>query len=355
MKTIFAFAVCFTAVCFTSNARVWRVNNTPGVVADFTDMPAAMASSSVVNDDTIYVEGSGTNYSTFLLTKRLTIIGTGYFLSGANSNTGLQNNPNASTIATVYIDTLSSGSKLMGLNFSNSVASNNPGNSGGGTAQGADNITISSFRIGSTLVLGFGSPFAGADYTGWIINKCYVVNSANMSARPLKNCEFTNCIFSLVFDLSNAGNINNLVRNNVFRSSINLQNNYFSNNIITGNTFTSINTTIRNNSCIGAAAAGFALFVGSNGNVDAQTDANIFQGLAGNSTDGQWRLKAGSQAIGTGETVSGITPDRGAFGTADPYILSGIPPIPTIYALTVPASVATSATTMPITISTKSN
>ncbi|MEQ1554417.1 MAG: hypothetical protein ABL929_09580, partial [Ferruginibacter sp.] len=73
------------------------------------------------------------------------------------------------------------------------------------------------------------------------------------------------------------------------------------------------------------------------------------------STDGQWRLKAGSPAIAAGETVLGITPDCGAYGTADPYVLSGIPPIPTIYLLTVPAAIASNATTMPITISTKSN
>ncbi|MGB3234397.1 MAG: hypothetical protein WBA94_00875, partial [Ferruginibacter sp.] len=120
-------------------------------------------------------------------------------------------------------------------------------------------------------------------------------------------------------------------------------------------TFSATNSTVKNNTCIGAAPAGFAPFVGLNGNVAGELDANIFQGLTGNSTDGQWRLKAGSHAIATGETVSSITPDRGAFGTADPYVLSGIAAIPTIYSLTVPASVASNATTMPITISTKSN
>ena len=110
-----------------------------------------------------------------------------------------------------------------------------------------------------------------------------------------------------------------------------------------------MNVTVKNN-----ISGGTNLPVG-NGNVNSQPDATVFQGLTGNSTDGQWRLKLGSPAIGAGETISSITPDCGAFGTADPYKLSGIPAIPTIYLLTVPASVTSSATTMPITISTRSN
>ncbi len=50
---------------------------------------------------------------------------------------------------------------------------------------------------------------------------------------------------------------------------------------------------------------------------------SIVVGLSGNSTDGQFQLKAGSPALGAGETVSGITPDCGPFGTSDPYRLSG--------------------------------
>jgi len=348
MRNIIFFVVCFNTVSFIANAKVWRVNNTPLAAADFTDMPACVASASVVNDDTIYVEGSANQYTAFTLAKRLVIIGTGYFLSGTNSNTGLQYNTNPSKMDYAFIDTLASGSKFIGLDFNNGIYTPNTA----GT-QGPDNITITRCRL-NNLNIGYTNPAAGADYSGWVINKCYITTST-MSPRPLKNCEFTNNIFNATFDLNNAGNVNNLVRNNVFRGSISIQNSYFSNNIIAQFAFNNLNTTIKNNTAIGPATAGFAPYVGANGNVDAQTDANIFQGLTGNSTDGQWRLKAGSQAIGTGETVSGITPDRGAYGTADPYLLSGIPPIPTIYSLTVPGTVATSATTMPITISTKSN
>ncbi|HAZ91886.1 MAG: hypothetical protein IPO46_11305 [Chitinophagaceae bacterium] len=341
------FFLLSSAVCiaFAANAKIWRVNNNAGVTADFTDMPACIASSSVVNDDSIYVESSVTMYTNFTLNKRLVIIGTGYFLSGVNSNPGLQANTNPATLNYCYIDTLASGSQFIGINFSDGIYTVN--------GQGADNISFTRCSL-NQMNIGYGGPLAGADYTGWIINKCYIT-SITSSNRPVKNATITNNIFIGAFDTGNSGNLNNLLRNNVFRNVISANNTYFANNIITNITFSATNSTVKNNTCIGAAPAGFAPFVGLNGNVAGELDANIFQGLTGNSTDGQWRLKAGSQAIATGETVSSITPDRGAFGTADPYVLSGIAAIPTIYSLTVPASVASNATTMPITISTKSN
>jgi hypothetical protein len=343
------FILLSTMICiaFASNAKIWRVNNNPGVMADFTDILAVFAvGSGVNNDDTIHVEASNIRYSAFTLNKRLVIIGTGYFLSGANSNPGLQANTNPASLEYCFIDSLASGSQFIGIEFSDGIYTTN--------GQGADNITLTRCKL-SQINIGFANPFAGAEFTGWVINKCYIVNSIAATNRPIKNAAITNTFFGQSFDLSNAGNLNNLVRNNVFRSTITTYSSYFSNNIISANSFIATNSTVKNNTCIGAASAGFIPFVGSNGNVAGETDANTFQGLAGNSTDGQWRLKAGSQAIGTGETINSITPDRGAFGTDDPYVLSGIAPIPTIYSLTVPATVPSSASTMQITISTKSN
>src|SRR6185503_5915585 len=152
-------------IAFVANAKIWRVNNNAGVTADFTDMPACIASVSVVNDDTIHVEASAVGYTNFTLNKRLVIIGTGYFLSGANGNPGLQANTNPATLDYSLIDTLASGSQFIGINFSNGIYSAN--------GQGADNITITRCRL-NAMNIGYQSPSAGADYTGWIINKCYI-------------------------------------------------------------------------------------------------------------------------------------------------------------------------------------
>jgi hypothetical protein len=348
MKKIFylpALIACIL-IAFPSQAKVWRINNTAGVTADFATPALALASASVVNDDTLHIEGSATIYAGFNLNKRLVIIGSGYFISGANSNPGLQANPNSCNFggSVISFDSTGSGSTIIGLdNFYFGV--------GGSLGSATDNITLTRCNISS--VASFNGYTANTKMVGWKINKCHI-SSVSFASFVLQNWEFTNNIVTSSFDISGVNNLNNLVRNNVFRSSISMYNGYFANNIIQNTTFTVTNVTVKNNLCIGAPA-GFTPFVGLNANLNNQTDVALFQGLTGNSTDGQWRLKAGSPAIGAGETISAITPDCGAYGTADPYVLSGIPAIPTIYLLTVPASVASSATNMPITISTKSN
>ena len=338
LSTLLLFAIAGLQL----QAKVWRINNTPGVTADFTTGAAAVASASVINDDTLHFEGSSTAYAGFTINKRLVIIGTGYFLTGANSNPGLQANINSANFngAVIFFDSTSSGSKIIGLD--NFFFANGPV-----LGSATDNITLIRCRISSAGQV-FGV-IPNTKMAGWTINKCHFNGGVSFSVFVLENWQVTNNIFLGAGNMENASNVNNLIRNNVFRSAVNVFNAYFSNNIITGTTFTATNSTVKNN-----ISSGTNLPAG-NGNLNSQTDAVVFQGLTGNSTDGQWRLRPGSTAIGAGETVASITPNGGAYGTADPYVLSGIPEIPTIYTLTVPASVPSNATTMPITISAKSN
>lgn len=68
-------------------AKKWRVNNTliAPIQVDFNELLEAVESSSVNSGDTIYVEGSPTDYLGGIeINKRLTIIGPGYFLSQPN-------------------------------------------------------------------------------------------------------------------------------------------------------------------------------------------------------------------------------------------------------------------------------
>ena len=341
MKYLSLLILLIVAVLQTQ-AKVWRINNTPGVIADFTNCQAALSSASVVNGDTLHVEGSAVIYAGFTLDKRLVIIGTGYFISGANSNSGLQANPFTANFngGAILFDSTGSGSSLIGLdNFFLAIGAN--------LGSATDNITVTRCNI-NTLSQYYGYT-AGTIMTGWKINKCYIASTLDLSAQVLQNWEVTNNIFQASINMSHTGNLNNLIRNNVFRAGINLYSAYFSNNIISGTTFTTTNVTIKNN------ISGGTNLPAGNGNLNSQPDAIVYQGISGNSTDGQWRLAGGSPAIGAGETISGITPDCGAYGTADPYKLSGIPAIPTIYLLTVPGTVPSNATNMPITISTKSN
>ena len=83
---------------------------------------------------------------------------------------------------------------------------------------------------------------------------------------------------------------------------------------------------------------------------------NVYVGGTTGSLDSRLVLKAGSPAIGAGLTVGAVvSPDCGAFGATDPYKLSGIPNIPTIYSLTVPVSIPSGASTMNVTFSTRNN
>lgn len=344
MKKIVYTLIIFSFSIHAANAKIWRVNNNAGVVADFTTIAAALSATSVLTGDTIYIEGSATNYGGGGLNKRLTLIGTGYFLSGANSNTGLQANENPANIGYIGLDSAASGSVFLGLS---GLYINNINPAGFGT----DNITISRCQlIGINL---YYSPQAGTIANNWNINKCYIGNIAG-NIGILQNWNISNNIFTSSLDMPNPGNSNNVIRNNVFRNTVNLYNGYFANNIIY-TTVNFINVVVKNNLAINSPG-GFTTYVGSNGNTSGHTDAQIFQGITGNSTDGQWRLSASSPAKSAGLTVGAVvTPDAGAFGGPDPYKLSGIANIPTIYSLTVPASIPSGSNNMTITFSSRNN
>src|SRR5690606_29267018 len=76
---------------------------------------------------------------------------------------------------------------------------------------------------------------------------------------------------------------------------------------------------IQNNLVLGPQLSG-------NGN-QTYSAPQLFVGEEGNSPDGQYRLKADSpyKTAGFGNTEPGI------FGGKTPYVLSGLPPSPTLY------------------------
>lgn len=343
MKKIIYTLLVLTISAMNAQAKVWRVNNNAGVVADFNTVGAAVTAAAA--GDTIYIEGSATNYGGSSLNKKLTFIGAGYFLNGANSNTGLQANPYPAYIGNIGLDSSASGSVFLGLD---GLGINNMNDAG----FGADNITIS--RCVLNFIAIYWTPRAGTLADSWNINKCYIGNIYG-NIGTARNWNVSNNIFAGGLDMSITGNSGNVVRNNVFRSGIYLYNAYFANNIISTTTINFINVVVKNNLAIGNPS-GFATYVGTNNNTSGHTDAQVFQGLSGNSTDGQWRLATGSPAIGAGLTIGAVVnPDAGAFGGPDPYRLSGIPNIPTIYSLTVPASIPSGTNSMNVTFSSKNN
>jgi hypothetical protein len=62
MKKFLLFAALSLASLSTLQAKIWRVNNTVGVVADFTDVGTCVSNGLVANGDTVHIEPSATSY-----------------------------------------------------------------------------------------------------------------------------------------------------------------------------------------------------------------------------------------------------------------------------------------------------
>ena len=71
------FLVVLLPIFASVSARSWHINNQSGISADFVDINAAMSSENVVDGDTLYL-GAGCVIGSQTLSKRVTLIGTGW-------------------------------------------------------------------------------------------------------------------------------------------------------------------------------------------------------------------------------------------------------------------------------------
>ena len=336
----------------TSFAKIWRVNNNAGVVADFADIPAAIASASVVAGDTLHIEPSATDYSGFTPTKRLVYIGPGYFLNPSDvtypHNAGLQAaTQNAKVGGIQMTNPAAAGSKFLGLWFNSYIIINGSATSWNLTFE-KDVIGYVSFYVNGSNV----------NSNGITIRKCLVQYyiTTNGSVPTMSNVTIENCIFyQAYFDLGGLTGTSNVIRNNsqYNNSNVNtISNAYVANNIFsTPGQIAFTNCTLKNN----LFAVAQTLPGTATGNQVSVNMTNVYVGGTTGSLDSRVALKAGSPAIGAGVTIGGYTPDAGAFGATDPYKLSGIPPIPSIYSLNVPTSIPTGTATMNVTFSSRNN
>jgi hypothetical protein len=343
---VLALALAFN---LSADAKIWRINNTVGVAADFINVADAVNSASVLPGDTLYIEPSRIDYSgSVTLNKRLILIGTGYFLDPANlstpANTGLQATPYPANHApSITIANGGNGSVISGLMVGGITI--NP-------TSAPVNLLIERCLVGTIN-------FSAGTHSGITVRKCFFPNAAiNATVGSVSNFTCENTIFFYTFGYLNmpilTGN-NNIVRNNTFyQVGVNqvIPNCYIANNIFQdGGNPTFTNSIVKNNLFSGnPSLSGTA----TNNLVNVNMN-DVFQ-LGSGSLDSRVILKAGSPAIGAGLTVGAVvSPDCGAYGATDPYRLSGIPGIPTIYSLTVPTSIPSGTPTMNVTFSTKNN
>jgi hypothetical protein len=331
MKKIIMLAVCLTALTvLNSSAKIWRVNSA-GLPADFTTIQAAHDAASVAAGDTLHLEPSGVSYGALVSTKKLIILGPGYFL---DQNTNQQANPSDAAIDIFTLNAGSDGTIISGLTILTTQA--NYINTG--------NLTVSRNKFAGSIYFN-----KGQGYSDVIISGNYGINLIGSNA---SSADLITNVFILNNYLSNASfntQFSGVIANNIFIHQHNTVNYFIIKNNICINTdggivFNGISNTISNN--ISAGGVGFPEGNGNQNNVNMTT---VFVGATGNSTDGQWQLKEGSVAKGTG--LNGE--DCGIFGGNTPYHLSGLPKIPSVYLLTAPTN--SNGNTLPVTLSVKTN
>jgi len=314
----------------TTHATIWRVNNTAGVVADFTTIQTAHDAATA--GDTIYVEASATNYSSFNVSKKVIIIGAGYdkaiyFPDTFGANLG------------VFISGItrflagSSGSQLIGVR----VNSNN----GTTLSISADNVQIIRCNLSYS-----GSGFAQSLSIGSanvIISECSIQGISFIAGTGiiLRN-NFITSISGVAFSINNAANA--VWVNNIFSGSITLEDQTLYNNI-NRSALTLINCNLSNNI---DARIGEEVFGTANGNFGNVTGTDVFEATGVGFE--YYRLKTGSPAIGAGLTGEYC----GIFGGDTPFVLGMIPPIPWVTKLFNPGA-GSDTQPLNITISVQSN
>ena len=330
MKTFyFSLVVFFSLSHVQVSAKIWRVNNIPGIAADFTTM--IEAHNAATPGDTIHLEPSPYPYSAFTCSKKLFIVGTGYFLD-ENLNTQSQNH--TSQLHGMTLNVGAEGTVVSGIDFNGnnvniycndlvirrnrfSKPSGQPDETTGSvniyyrsdnSSVAVTNILISQ-NYGLTISVNYAS-------SGILINNNFIAVSAR-SGEATQTSALSAHVNAVI-----------LVQNNVFRrGKVTTYNSSLSNNIMvvglvegTGNAYSN---NLSNESQFGTA----------NNNKANISMANVFVGAGtGISSDGQWKLKTGSPAIGAGYGSTPQNPiDAGLYGGATPYVLAGQVHMPAIY------------------------
>ena len=318
-------------------AKILRVgySGIPLSGTDFNTFQAAHDSASV--GDTINLFPGSWNVEVH---KRLVIIGKGYNTEGSGSNANVQNIHGVVNLnANLYTGSDSAifygvGDGTIRVYYNNVV----------------NNIKIRRCRLSIVY-------FNDQVCNNWEISQSIIYSSVSYwwGGGLAVNLNISNCFINTInFSSASLSGLSGLFTNNIFaNTNNNLQNGgfIFQNNIFTGADMSlqnSGNCFFQNN-----LAESASLLPIGNGNANNTNMANTFigypiQGIT--SDDGRYQLKAGSPAINAGYNGA----DAGMFGGINPYKLSGIPPVPSIYKLTAPGTVA-NGNPYTITVSIRSN
>lgn len=369
MKRFYKNIIAMSAVglAFSSQnaeAKIWRLNNNgaamnPAISADFTGtLQQAHDNASVANGDTIHVEQSATSYGNCTFTKKLVLIGSGYFLAD-NPQTQVLTSQNSKVGSLTFHNTLSAGSSIWGIETEHIYA-------------GVNDLTIARCFINtgtlflskqSTTITGvkvFGNFFLTYYNTASV--EAYQTPGAGNTVDFYDNIFYSNWGSSAAVYLPN--HFGGLFKNNTLFSpnnySMQLGNYYVVNNILHGGAATLNNCVVEYNISTNAnqtTAANGSGNTFSNNTVVANWAAMQTAGGASSvDKDKYYVLLAGSPALTAGKPLAsgGTGTQCGAFAGENPYVLSGLPPVPNIFQFDI-QSIPAGATTINATVSSKSN
>lgn len=349
--TLFTFSL-FLLLATPSSARVWRVNNRPGVSADFADLNHAILVAAP--GDTIYVESSPSSYPGAPLTKKLTILGPGFDLNSAYPTSYTQAIPYPAVVGLTF-EPGSAGSVVAGLTMFGCYISES-------------NITLE-----RNVISAFPTYLAyDHDITGDTIRQNSIYEIAAFSGNySATNIMIYNNIISSI-DLSAAINtMNGYIINNhigvidypgtqLIVANFLFQNNIIYDPVVDNPKFPTMGTNnVYNNNIFSNSSSALGIPAG-NGNIfDVSDFYTVYlgwgpPGVFPYSQDSSYALKPGSPAIGAG-ALNGTRVDCGPFGGPAPYIASGMPHIPSIYAFSSQYMISSDSARINVTVSSASH
>jgi hypothetical protein len=330
-----------------SAQTTWVVSNSPGFPSTFNDLQAAIDDSRVAQGDILLVQGSPVNYGDIDVTKRVTIMGPGYFL---NENKETQTNLQSAQINSIVFKQGSDGSILQGMDIRGNRPLAEP-------FYGFYACTIGQFTFGTF----------GINIEANRIVLISVQVSDNIVINKVKSFRVQQSYFSSIYNHPEAEGIS--IHNNIIVGGINIYNALFLNNsFVSGGAFYCKKSIVRN-SIINTqyiqkfgGCRGWAFLPDSSDieinlfpstyPIDGSSNFNTTDfGFVGvGSTDGIYQLKPNSIAVGSGNSGN----DLGHLSGLTPYKLSGISLHPNIFSVTMPQT-ATSGGGLKVEVKVRAN
>jgi hypothetical protein len=341
MKKLITTVLCFAILSIGFAQTVRRVNNLPGISGTNVYTTPQLAHDAAVANDILIIDPSSIGYGDLTLTKPLKIYGNGYFL---NVNTELKANTSPSTLGSIWFNTGSGGSEIYGVTASIIYI------------QGVSNVKVERNNISSLYLYAYNKAnTVSTSITNINCTRNYISNigvGGSGVGITISSVLITNNIIYYIAATTDPLVQSWVVRNNTITypstGAVTLVNSVFENNLLAGNVSSGITTT--NVSASYNVSSGTAIIAGI-GNVSAYDVASDLLGTgSGISVDEAFKVK-----VGTGlKTMGSSSSEVGAYGGLTPYIVSGIPAIPSIISM-INSGTGNNATPIQVTISAKSN